>query len=713
MANQRVITMTAGVYFREFDISQYIRNLTATKFGAVGIGSRGETDTDLLITSLQQGIQTVGVPGEGYPGLLAMREFFQAGGGEFHYVRVANGDTVADVDVDQIDGTNTSTFTSVTTGSFFNSLLLQISYGNQVPATLSAAHVFPALTRTTTVTIGGTSTNGDTIEFTITDTTVVGNPILLVIPITTGQTNAQIASALNSAINASAPLTNALITSTVASNVVTIVSRSAVATSYSYVVTGAQTETVTISAPVNDLTDDFTYSTSQTPLVPNTIVIKFGVTKVAEDDGLGVLVFEAPYATNYTGTVDYLSGEITITTTNLTPSNSVTVNTSYNFWSTFNIQIRYKVIDSNGSQINKYVLESFAGLTPSTVKDTLNGTLTSFGSKYINIDDDMDTFPVAGQYTMSGGDDGSDDITDADYVGNTLGITPTGLQVYAYPDQIDVNVVAVPGVSSLAVREALAQLTEVARADCLALYDPPPALAIQEVVDWANGDGVYSTWNVMDTTYGAIYYPWYFTHNSITNEVELTPPSCAAIQALVKSDPWQAPAGPNRGTIGNIQNIQIRLNPNDRAYLDSHRINSIARLNGLSEMILGQRTATLTASSLDRVAARRMLMRIEKAVTTALYPLLFEPNTDITWNRAIMIVQPYLDGLVAKEQIYEGIFYCDNITNTVDTINNNQMIAICELKLLKYAEIIVVNFLVTALGVTITEQAASIITASF
>lgn len=705
MTAQRVITMTAGVYFREFDISQYIRNLTATKLALVGVASRGEVDKEILITSLQQGFHTVGIPNEDYPALLVMREFFNAGGGEVHFVRVANGDLSATVEVDQIDGLNSSVFTATTTGSFFNDITLQISYGNQLPKSFSQAHTFPALTRTTTVTIGGTITAGDIVTLTITDAAVTGSPIDLDYTVLVTDTTADIAAGLNALLNAHVDLQAALISSTVLGSVLTIVSSSPNATAYSYAVSGAQTETVVIGATVNDLTDTFAFTLTNVPLVPGTVVVKFGVTQVAKDDLNGVLVFSAPYNVNYSGTVDYNTGEVEIITTSLTPSNAVTVNVSYNHWSTFNLQIRQKIKDENDSVVNQFVLESYIGLTPSTIETVIAN------SRYVDIDGEPVTFPLAGSYPMTGGDDGKDNITDADFVGNIAGPTPTGLQVFAFPDQIDINVVAVPGVASLAVREALQQLTEVNRADTLALYDPPQGLDVLSVTDWANGENTYSTYNTLDTNYGAIYYPHYTTFNSVNNANESTPPSAAAVQALAKSDPWQAPAGPNRGTLTNIIDIDTRLNPNDRAYLDANRINSISRLNGLGEMILGQRTATLTASSLDRVAARRMLMRIEKAITTALYPLLFEPNTTTTWNRAIMIAQPYLDSLVAKEQIYKGIFYCDNITNTVETINNNQMVAICELQLLKYAEIIVVNFLVTALGTTITEQSASIITA--
>lgn len=69
-----------------------------------------------------------------------------------------------------------------------------------------------------------------------------------------------------------------------------------------------------------------------------------------------------------------------------------------------------------------------------------------------------------------------------------------------------------------------------------------------------------------------------------------------------------------------------------------------------------------------------------------------------------MIVQPYLDALVRKQQIYQGLFICNDDTNTEEIVNNNQMACQCRLQLLKYAEIIVVNFVLYAYGAQITEN---------
>lgn len=446
-----------------------------------------------------------------------------------------------------------------------------------------------------------------------------------------------------------------------------------------------------------------TYSYTVTgPVVAGTLKVSINGAPAGVDNGAGVIVFGSGF-TAYAGTINYNTGAVVITTTSLGAAlTAATVLTSFSAWSSFNFQVIYQVLDSNSNPVGSpYVLEAFRGLTLANMVASLAA------AQYLSVPDAFSSFPVANTYTFSGGSDGIEEIEDGDYIGNTL-TNPTGMQIFAYPDQVDINLITIPRASqSLAIRQAMIQLCEVSRSDTFAIIDPPPSLSIQTVADWANGNGEYSSYDTIDSTYAGIYYPYYTSYNSLTDENESTPPSALAAAAFARSNPWQAPAGPNRGKALNIIGIDNNLNPQDRAFLGANRINPISDLNGIGTMVLGQYTAALEATSLDRIAARVMLMRIEKAITTALYPLLFEPNTPQTWSQAGMIVTPYLNALVNKEQIYSGAFYCDSTTNTDDVINNNIMSCVIALQLLKYAEIILCTFVMTALGADITESTVS------
>ena len=73
----------------------------------------------------------------------------------------------------------------------------------------------------------------------------------------------------------------------------------------------------------------------------------------------------------------------------------------------------------------------------------------------------------------------------------------------------------------------------------------------------------------------------------------------------------------------------------------------------------------------------------------------------------MMVAQPYLDQLVKAERIYAGDFICNRNTNSDQNISNKVMSAVCTLQLLQHAEIILVTFLITNIGATVSEQEIS------
>ena len=705
MSTTRSFPMAPGVAFREVDYSQYVKDLTYNIPGFVGPMQKGEKNKRLLFTSLDRFVGGVGIPRESHPALLAVREYFNAGGGRCIYVGVGKNDVAAATTVSLIDGTDIEV-PAKTSGTYFNGSRMKVSYGSQKKNTVVATHTFPALTRTTDLTIGGTKTTNDTITLTVTDAALIGSPLAVTYTVQAGDTLATIASGFSAAIDGTAALTTAKINCSVVGQVITLVSNSSNATTYGITYSGGATVTGTLGSTVNVLTDTYTPTALSTtnPLVAGTVVIKFGATQVATDsDGDGTFTFISGY-TPYSATIDYLTGELVITTTNLTTAaTAVSVTVEGYYWNNFKLQFEISVKDDDDVVVSgPHILETYQGLTLANMVAELAD------SDHVGITTAFLAFPLAGNYTFTGGDDGIDDLTDGDYIGDDVGNNPTGMQLLANPTAVDINLLLVPGASkSLAIRQAMLQLVEVARADTLAIIDPPQGLSVSDVADWANGEGTYSSYDSMQSTYGAIYYPHYDTYNPTIRKNEKTPPCAAALAAFARTQSWEAPAGPNRGKLLNITNIDVELNGNDRAFLGENRINSIADLNGLGTMVLAQQTATTQPSSLDRIGPRMMLMRIEKALLTLMYTLLFEGNSPRTWNRAMMVAQPYLDNLISAERIYDGKFICNRNTNSDQNIANKVMSAVCTLQLLQHAEIILVTFLISQIGQTISEQEIS------
>jgi phage tail sheath protein FI len=311
-------------------------------------------------------------------------------------------------------------------------------------------------------------------------------------------------------------------------------------------------------------------------------------------------------------------------------------------------------------------------------------------------------FPELGTYQLNGGTDGLEGIADYDFIGKKDITGATGLQNYAIPEEIDVNIIAIPGQTGMAVRQALESISEL-RQDSISIIDPPLGLDVQDVIDWADGANKFAEFNAINSTYSVIYYSWFMYTDTYNKETYYAPPSCAVLPTYAKTEYYEVPAGPNRGKLTSITKVERPLSQGERDLLYSNRINPITDLSGYGITIFGQKTASKISTSLDRVAARRTLIVIEKSVTTAVFPLLFEPNNFYTWRRATRMIQPFLDYLVTSNRIYEAQVVCDSSTNTPVTFEQNQMIINVYVKLMKYAEMISLNFVVVPTGASINE----------
>lgn len=450
---------------------------------------------------------------------------------------------------------------------------------------------------------------------------------------------------------------------------------------------------------------NFTINLGQAPLIKKTVSLTTtSNVKVAHDNGSGTLVFESGN-TGYSGTVDYDTGVISITLAGASSTASRPIHATANYNSTFGVQVLVSPEVVNTTSRNKIAIEEWYNLTPSTFM------AKTAKSKYFTVEENPSLFPKPGVYDFSGGDDGADDITDADYVGLSIDDVSTGLQLFNAVDDVDINVIAVPGVPSGAVRQAVDQLCSLTRRDTFGIIDPYPDDTKQSVVDLANGVGQYNGYGTLDSTYLGLYFPYYTSFNNVNGALELTPPSAAVIAAIAQSDYTQAPAGPNRGVITNCLSTAVELDQGARDYLYENRVNPIAKLSGMGIMVLGQRTTATNASALSSVRNRIFLMRIEKIIITALRQLLDEDDNEASWQRATNICQPILRGWKTQGKLKRGDFICNEDTNTNELQDQDTMGCAVILVFTPIIEAIRVNFIISSVSANVTEIPQSILAA--
>ena len=302
-----------------------------------------------------------------------------------------------------------------------------------------------------------------------------------------------------------------------------------------------------------------------------------------------------------------------------------------------------------------------------------------------------------------------ENITDDNLYGFDLSSTGTAgykgykkaLDILSNQDEYDINMLALPGVIKTlhsSVTNAAIDMVE-ARSDAFYVMD------LNEVNDSIN-TAVNAT-DGLDTNYAAAYYPWVKVLDTSRNMPIFVPPSVVVPGAIAASDAlqaeWFAPAGLNRGVLGNVLEARIRLNQAERDDLYEASINPIATFPQTGVCIWGQKTLQLKSSALDRINVRRLLIAVKKFIGSSSRYLLFEQNTAATRNRFLNIVNPYLESIQSRQGLFAFRVQMDESNNTSDVIDRNQLVGAIYLQPTKTAEFIILDFNVLPTGATFGE----------
>jgi phage tail sheath protein FI len=249
---------------------------------------------------------------------------------------------------------------------------------------------------------------------------------------------------------------------------------------------------------------------------------------------------------------------------------------------------------NNGVQV-----ESWGNLTKDDTSRFYVETYMALVSDFIRVTDNTSegAAPLNGTYSLSGGTDGipaDPDDQDTLLVGNQLGYT--GLYTFSEPEQIDIDLIAVPGHSSTTVVTALLDLCQNTRMDCMAVIDPPFGLTVGEIVAWQNGTHPLNLTR-FDSDFGALYWPWVKIRDNFNAVDVWVPPSGSVMATIARNDflgaPWFAPAGLNRGTVPGITDVYNRptLEERDLMYGNRNCINPIVQFSDLEGFVIwGQKT---------------------------------------------------------------------------------------------------------------------------
>lgn len=360
---------------------------------------------------------------------------------------------------------------------------------------------------------------------------------------------------------------------------------------------------------------------------------------------------------------------------------------------------------SNGASV-----ESWGSLTKNQDSSFYAPTYVNSLSNYIRITDNTAIVAppantAATGILLAGGSDGipvDPDTQDDIIIGNSA--IGTGMYGLAEPEQIDIDLLAAPGRSSTTVVQALIDVAQNYRQDCLAIIDPPFGLGVQEIVDWQNGVHPLNNQR-FDSDFAALYWPWLQINDIYNNIPVWVPPSGSILATIANSDnqsaPWFAPAGLNRGQVPNVGNVYYRptLQERDLMYGNQNAVNPVITYPNITGFVVwGQKTLHRTPTALDRVNVRRMLIYVEKQVKQMARTLMFEPNTADLRARFVSNATTILSSVLQGNGITDFSIKCDEELNTPDVIDRNELRARIALVPTKSVEFVFIEFSLNRTG---------------
>jgi phage tail sheath protein FI len=313
---------------------------------------------------------------------------------------------------------------------------------------------------------------------------------------------------------------------------------------------------------------------------------------------------------------------------------------------------------------------------------------------------------IAGTYNLANGANGYDetdqDINDAAIIGagGTGDTTKTGL--YALDrDDLNISVAIVPGINTTATQNALINLAESTQ-NFLALISPPYASVrtANQAIDWSNGRSETRT-TAINSSFAAIYWPWVKVFSVFDNTDRWYDPVIFAARQMCYNDlvaePWFAPAGFTRGKLSKPKEVEVYLTEGDRdsMYAGGNVINPIVNFPQAGITIFGQRTAQRTASALDRINVRRLMIALRKIVINSTQALVFEPNDVFTWQAIKNLIDPVLNDIKNRRGLIDYSVVCDETTNTPARQERNEVWCKIVLRPTKAAESITFELNVT------------------
>jgi len=366
-----------------------------------------------------------------------------------------------------------------------------------------------------------------------------------------------------------------------------------------------------------------------------------------ENGGSSLWVVRVVHYTDITSAGTATSAAATLTIDNVAAADTLKIDGKYH--GTYANGLKVKIADATSGEAARFnldlldssglVLESYPNLSmddtdPRYVETIVNATVG--GSTRIVVTD-LDAAGTqrpanATSSALASGGDGLTSLADSDYVGSSA--SGTGLRALDVID--DLTLLAVPGIATSAVHNAMITYAEVTRGGQLfAVLDPPSGNTASQIITYVESTAAIGGLS----EYAAIYWPRVKVLNpnkSVFGSADqiTVPPSGHVCGMIARNDSakeggvWTAPAGTEEGKLLGVLGFETDavLKEEVRDLVFPKRINPITTMKGFSRYVDGARTLKGNGN-FPTVAQRRGVSFCERSIKLGLQFARHKNNT--------------------------------------------------------------------------------------
>jgi phage tail sheath protein FI len=330
----------------------------------------------------------------------------------------------------------------------------------------------------------------------------------------------------------------------------------------------------------------------------------------------------------------------------------------------------------------------------------------------------VDLAAAGAPLTLSGGQDGSGDLTLEHLIGDPDAAIRRGAAVL---DRVDsVSLIAVPDLfapppglartgaqrfTAGAILDAQTALVNqcLRRGDRMAILDAPPV---------ARDAALRHRQALPNEGLAALYHPWVAVRDphALNGLVRFVPPSGHVAGMIARVDRLRGVHKPPANEVlEGVFDLAEAIDDTAHGQLNERAINAIRVVPGRGVLVLGARTLSLDYRW-RYVNVRRLFTMIGEALDSGMQWAVFEPNNPQLWRHVDRAVRGFLERLyrvgmldgATSDDAYA--VRCDDTTNPPDSTDTGRLTCVVGLQPPYPAEFVVVRIGVTRSGIQIEER---------